>query len=33
MVQKIFHTFKIDAVVHLAAFSLVQESVENPKKY
>lgn len=32
-VQKVFETFKIDAVVHFAAFSLVGESEENPLKY
>lgn len=31
--QKVFDTFKIDAVVHFAAYSLVPESVENPMKY
>lgn len=29
----LFKTYKIDAVIHFAAFSLVGESVENPQKY
>lgn len=32
-VQHIFDTYKIDAVVHFAAFSLVGESVTDPLKY
>lgn len=30
---KIFHRYKIEAVVHFAAYSEVAESVTNPKKY
>lgn len=32
-IQRLFHTYKIDAVLHFAAFSLVAESVENPLMY
>lgn len=32
-VQHVFDTFKIDAVLHFAAFSLVGESVLDPMKY
>ncbi|HCT85735.1 MAG TPA: UDP-glucose 4-epimerase GalE [Candidatus Margulisbacteria bacterium] len=30
---KVFHRYKIDAVIHFAAFSEVGESVSNPQKY
>ncbi len=33
ILEKIFSTFKITAVLHFAASSLVEESVQNPKKY
>lgn len=33
IVQRIFDTYKIDAVIHFAAFSLVGESVIDPMKY
>ncbi len=32
-IEKVFKSYKIDAVVHFAAFALVGESVENPGKY
>lgn len=32
-IEKVFENYKIDAVVHFAAFALVGESVENPAKY
>ena len=32
-IEKVFKNYKIDAVVHFAAFALVGESVENPAKY
>ena len=32
-INKVFDSYKIDAVVHFAAFSLVAESVKNPQKY
>ncbi len=32
-VQQVFENFKIQAVIHFAAFSLVGESVANPAKY
>lgn len=32
-IQKVFNKFKIDQVVHFAAFSQVGESVKNPQKY
>ena len=32
-IQKIFSNYKIDAVIHFAAFSLVGESCLNPSKY
>ena len=32
-VNKLFNTFKIDAVIHFAAFSQVGESVVDPQKY
>lgn len=32
-IRHLFETYKIDAVIHFAAFSLVGESVENPAKY
>ena len=32
-IERLFSKYKIDAVVHFAAFSLVGESVENPAKY
>lgn len=32
-INKVFDNYKIDAVVHFAAFSLVGESVSNPAKY
>ena len=31
--EKVFNSYKIDAVVHFAAFSQVGESVQNPQKY
>lgn len=31
--EKVFSSYKIDAVIHFAAFSLVGESVTNPAKY
>lgn len=31
--NSIFNTYKIDAVIHFAAFAYVGESVENPQKY
>ena len=31
--QRVFQNYKIDAVVHFAAFTYVGESVENPEKY
>lgn len=31
--EKVFKSYKIDAVVHFAAFSQVGESVQNPQKY
>jgi len=33
VLDKLFKTYKIDAVVHFAANSLVNESVNNPRKY
>lgn len=33
IVQQVFDTYPIEAVLHFAAFSLVGESVENPIKY
>jgi UDP-glucose 4-epimerase len=33
ILQKIFDTYKIDAVVHLAAFAYVGESVDSPQDY
>ncbi len=33
LLDKLFRTYKIDAVVHFAANSLVNESVTNPSKY
>ena len=32
-IERVFEKYKIDAVIHFAAFSLVGESVENPVKY
>lgn len=32
-IGKVFSEYKIDAVIHFAAFSLVEESVKNPAKY
>lgn len=32
-IEKLFNSFKIDAVIHFAAFSQVGESVINPQKY
>lgn len=32
-IDKLFESYKIDAVIHFAAFALVGESVENPSKY
>ncbi len=32
-IDKVFNKYKIDAVIHFAAFALVGESVENPSKY
>ena len=32
-IEKVFNKYKIDAVIHFAAFALVGESVENPSKY
>ena len=32
-IEKVFEKHDIDAVVHFAAFSLVEESVKNPSKY
>jgi len=32
-IERVFKNYKIDAVVHFAAFALVGESVENPAKY
>ena len=32
-IENVFKNYKIDAVLHFAAFSQVSESVENPKKY
>lgn len=32
-IDKVFQNHKIDAVVHFAAYALVGESVQNPKKY
>ncbi|MDR1327369.1 MAG: UDP-glucose 4-epimerase GalE, partial [Heliobacteriaceae bacterium] len=32
-IEKVFNEYKIDAVIHFAAFSLVEESVRNPAKY
>ncbi len=32
-IEKVFESYKIDAVVHFAAYSLVGESVKNPAKY
>lgn len=32
-IEKVFRQFKIDAVIHFAAYALVGESVENPSKY
>lgn len=32
-IEKVFEKYDIDAVVHFAAFSLVEESVKNPSKY
>lgn len=32
-IDSVFKEFKIDAVIHFAAFSLVEESVKNPEKY
>jgi UDP-glucose 4-epimerase len=32
-IEKVFTEYKIDAVIHFAAFSLVEESVKNPAKY
>ena len=31
--KKIFSTYRVDAVIHLAGLKSVKESVENPKKY
>lgn len=32
-IDKLFNTYSIDAVVHFAAFALVEESMKNPGKY
>ena len=32
-IEKVFSEYKIDAVIHFAAFALVEESVKNPAKY
>lgn len=32
-INNVFKKFKIDAVMHFAAYTIVPESVENPKKY
>lgn len=32
-IERVFTKYKIDAVIHFAAFSLVEESVKNPAKY
>lgn len=32
-IEKVFNKYKIDAVIHFAAFALVGESVKNPSKY
>lgn len=32
-IEQVFKNYKIDAVIHFAAFALVGESVENPSKY
>ncbi|MBQ3310604.1 UDP-glucose 4-epimerase GalE [bacterium] len=32
-IESVFEKYKIDAVIHFAAFALVGESVENPAKY
>lgn len=32
-IEKVFNTYKIDAVMHFAGYTLVGESVENPSKY
>ena len=32
-IKKVFENFKIDAVIHFAAYSIVPESVVNPAKY
>ena len=32
-IETVFNEYKIDAVIHFAAFALVGESVENPAKY
>lgn len=32
-IDRVFDKYKIDAVIHFAAFALVGESVENPSKY
>ena len=32
-IENVFNKYKIDAVIHFAAFALVGESVENPSKY
>ena len=32
-IEKVFKDYKIDAVIHFAAYSLVGESVKEPKKY
>ncbi|MBQ9245571.1 UDP-glucose 4-epimerase GalE [bacterium] len=32
-IEKVFNKYKIDAVIHFAAYSLVGESVEHPAKY
>ncbi len=32
-VQKLFNNYKIDGVIHFAAYALVEESVKNPSKY
>ena len=32
-IEKLFNNYKIDGVIHFAAFALVEESVKNPSKY
>lgn len=32
-IEQLFNNFKIDGVIHFAAFALVEESVKNPSKY